>query len=501
MRQYIVSQKKSLLSLLLCFLFISCKEDAISTKNTNLRPETHISATNIKTAQTSQILVHWYGDDPDGLIIGFLISWDRRNWYFTTKNDSLFLLQIQSNDTNFTFSVAAVDNSVSVLPAINSSVKFIDKNGNGIFDDGEEFSGLQGASDLTPATTTYRIINSPPLVFWGSDSTAKAYKAMKMPDTTFTVASFQFTGFDLDGNKTIDHFEYSLNDSTPTSWKQLSSSLNFFTLTEKDGIITNANNVLYFRSVDIGGLKSKMIQYPQSGDIWYVKKPKGSILVIKDYQINEADAFYIQSLSQIAGGKFAGKFDILNIRDTATGLTHPKNLPPFLSPAFIQTLKLFKAVIWYGDLNPSLAVAQQVLPDYSKSGGKVFFTTSLPSSVEPTGSLVDFAPIDSVSANQLFTSGFAVKNGASISADIPSYPTLLKDNGTVAGVHAFYPKITARSLYHLPGGSTYYSGSPIVGVQSDGKDFFFLNLPLHFFQGNNSAQTLLEQVLTQDFGL
>lgn len=487
------------------FVLFGCTDTPTSTPIANKRPETHLALSEVNTVQSSRVHVHWYGDDPDGLIAGYVYSWNNRDWYFTRKNDSLFSLTITVNDSNYVFAVAAVDNSAAGrLPADDSAVPFVDNNGDGIYTNGEEFTGLSGATDPSPAVVQYRIVNSAPLVFLGADSSAAARAVRQVPDTTFTVATFLYSVYDTDGRESISAVEWALNDSSAQArWTRVAPSQTLLTVRESDGLRPNADNVLYLRAIDNGGLRSTVLQYPAAGGTWFVKKPKGDVLVVKDYGSKDADAFYSEALNSIAGGRFAGKFDIIDIREGLSPSTRPKNLPLFISPAFIETLKLFRAVIWYGDTRPDLTLAQQVLPDYNRAGGKVIMTTGLPTTVEATGALVDFAPVDSVSAAELPGFPQALKNGSTVSAETPVaavYPDLVKEKGNVAGVHVLYPRATASALYRLPENAA-YTGQPIVGVRSGQRDMVFINVPLHLLNAQNSARTLLERVLTIEFGL
>lgn len=494
-----------LCGVLLCIFLTGCADDTTGTPAGNKRPQTHLATPVVNTIQSSQIHIHWYGDDPDGFVVGYLFSWDRKLWYYTPNNDSLFSLRINANDSSYAFSLAAIDNSLgNIDKVVQQPIAFVDTNGDGIHNDGEEFVGLQGAADLTPATATYRIVNSAPQVFFGADSTEAAQALRQNPDTTFTVASFLFSVYDKDGKASISKVEWSLNDSTASGqWRTLPATQTLLTLREADGLRLHADNVLYLRATDNGGMASAIARYPAQGKTWYVRKPKGAILVVHDGGTADANAFYTQSLNTIASGKFANAYDVLDIRRGATDTKPPDNLPMFISPTFTETLKLFKTIIWYSDLKPSLELAQQVLPEFNRSGGKVLFCTGLPTSVEATGALVDFAPVDSVSTFELPGFPQALRNGSTVSADASVaavYPHLVKERGNVAGVHVLYPKVTATVLYRLPENAA-YTGTPVVGVRSGTRDFVFINLPLHLFTTGNAAQTMLENIMVREFGL
>ncbi|MBS1536197.1 MAG: hypothetical protein JST20_00450 [Bacteroidetes bacterium] len=480
---------------------VGCAEQT-SQPIANVPPETRLAVDTVTTEQSSRLHISWYGDDSDGFVVGFVASFDKKHWFFTRKNDSLFSLKIENNDTSYYFSVASVDNSLKKYPVEGASVQFNDSNGNGYYDNGETFLGLEGAVDISPASTRFPIRNTPPVVFWGIDTSANSAKLVQLPDTTFTFATFQFGANDLDGSETIAYFEYTLNDSSSTAqWRKIPATQLYLTITADSGLIPNADNALYIRAVDIGELRSKNLRYPSAGKTWYVRKPKGTILLIKDNGSSDADKFYFSSMDNIEGGKFAGKYDVLDLRTGIKG----RNVPPFINPMFIETLKLFRAVIWYGDSQASFTLAQEGLPEYIRSGGRVLFASELPNpiSVDIQTALVDFAGVDSVSTLEVTTSPLDIKNGTEIIADSTSsgvrYSTLIKETSSVTP-HSLYPKITSTSLFRLPL-STKWSGNPIVGVRNENRRMIFLNLPLHYLNKNQSAENFLRTVLIEEFGL
>ncbi len=481
-------------------LIIGCAEQT-SVPIANLRPETHLAIDTVTTEQSSRLHINWRGDDADGFVVGFVASFDRVNWFFTRKYDSLFSLRIENNDTSYVFSIAAVDNSLKKYPAEGASVAYSDANSNGHYDDGEVFIGLEGATDPTPAGTGFPIRNTSPVVFWGTDTSANSSKLVQLPDTTFTFATFQFGASDLDGNETIAYFEYTLNDTSSTQWHKIPASQIYLNITADSGLIPNADNALYIRAVDIGELRSKNLRYPGEGKTWFVRKPKGTILLVKDNGSTDADKFYYSAMDKIEGGKFAGKYDVLDLRTGAKG----RNVPPFINPMFIETLKLFGTVIWYGDSQASFALAQGGLPEYIRSGGHALFASELPNptSIDIQTALIDFAAVDSVSTLEITTSPLDIKNGTEIEADVSGsgvkYAHLIKESNSVTP-HTLFPKITSTPLFRLPT-STKWAGNPIVGVRSEDRRMIFLNLPLHYLNKNQTAENFLRSVLIEEFGL
>ena len=476
-----------------------CAEPIIGERVPNRPPETLLWVDTIATPQPSRAHLFWRGDDPDGFVIGFLLSTDGRRWFFTRRTDTVVTLSVGARDTAYVFAVAAVDNSAPQPPTPGSPVEFLDLNGNGVHDDGEPFRGLEGAHDPTPARLVYPARNSPPRLFWGSDTTEAAARAVWLPETTFTVATFRFTADDPDGAGTLAYIEWALNDTT--EWRRLRAGTEFFTVRESDGLLPNAENRLFLRAVDIGGLTSPVLQYPPPGRRWYVRKPRGPILVLHDYAVADgADTFYTAVLARIAGGRFRDRFDWLDIRTGRTAQTPARNIPPFLSPMFVETLLLFDVVLWYADQQFSFDVAQAVLPEYLRRGGKLLLVTTLPAIV-PTPSLyADIAPVDSLSPQELFSSPAALPNGSALLPDssLPEgpYPVLRKVRGVAVGIHELFPNATAAVLYRLPP-SRFYSGTPAVAVRSGDRRTIFLHFPLHLF--SDGAEQLLERVLLEEF--
>jgi hypothetical protein len=458
-------------------LAMGCADTGISGPSDNVRPTTTIAFDTINTRLTSRVRAAWYGDDPDGFVRGFLYSWDRRLWYFTRRNDSVFALALAGAEERFELSVISVDNTARTLPVADTAlaIPFADANGNGMHDDGEEFPGMEGATDPTPARLTYAIVNSPPIVFFGDDSTALSRRAVELPDTTFTVATFRWRGFDIDGDETIVRYEWSLNDSSASAaWRALPASARTITIRESDGLLVNSDNRFFLRAVDAAGAVSAVATMPGEGEHWYVRKPKGPILVIRDYTLADgAAAFYAGVLDTLAGGRFAGRWDELDIRRGSSGGSYGALVPRIIDPMFIETLKLFDAVIWYGDNNPTLSLAQRSLPAYVRAGGHVLMTTALPSTVDPQGALLDFVPLDSVATSELPSS---VPGGARLLPQpLPdgAYPVVEKGTGSIF-VHPLYPSVTGEALYRLSA-----FGEPVVAVRSQEKRVVFLGVQLH----------------------
>ncbi|MCC6548817.1 MAG: hypothetical protein IT279_01990, partial [Ignavibacteriaceae bacterium] len=208
--------------LYLSFVFLllagGCTEDVTEVPYVNKPPKTGLFLTpdSVISQQASRLKVNWWGDDSDGLVVGFYFTWDNTNWSFTTRKDSTFSLQIGAADTIYTFRVAAVDNAGNgiydasiVRNGINLGAEpFTDANGNGIFDAGEPFTDI-GDIDPAPVSLPFPIKNSAPVI---SINTLTI-----LPDSSFPVMTFGWNASDIDGDQTISSIELVLNDTTVSS--------------------------------------------------------------------------------------------------------------------------------------------------------------------------------------------------------------------------------------------------------------------------------------------
>ncbi|MDH7515120.1 MAG: hypothetical protein QHI48_04510 [Bacteroidota bacterium] len=479
------------------FLHLSCSENPVGAPRENIPPETYLSLRpdSALRPSTSRLHIHWWGDDPDGFVAGYFISFDGVTWNFTRSTDSVFACTFSGTDTTFTFSVRAVDdqgNHVYDCASPYGPEPFTDLNGNGKHDAGEPFVDL-GLWDPTPAVLRFPVVNTPPMVRFvpGSD----------VPDTTFTVASFAWTGTDADGDGTIAEFRYALNDTLdPASWRSLPRSQTFITLTARDGI-RPGDNAFYIKAVDIAGAESPIIRMPRNGRSWFVRVPRTDLLIVDDYgPVDETAVYYRSVLDTLLGGRYRDA-DVLDIKYGATSTTRGIFVPPYVNPTLIETFKLFRVVLWYGDNNPTLDLAQLSLPAYQQAGGRILFTASFPESViDPRGGITDFAPVDSISP-LLIT---FIPAGTLLEPDpsTPGYPVLARDTkGTpVAFVRALYRKINALDLYRLAPDPR-WNGRPVVAVLSGDRRFALFSVPLHRFDRDGNVGTLFFELFTREFGL
>jgi hypothetical protein len=442
----------------IAFIYSSCTELPTGVV-TNKPPDTFLSLFPDSTIspQKTKIKITWWGDDPDGFVVGYRFSFDSINWTYTTQNDSTFQLSINGNDSTFRFWVAAVDD--------------------------------KGLVDPTPATNRYPVFNSPPGVAFNEGT--------QIPETTFTVASFAWTGTDPDGDNTIRYYYWALNDTS--HWHRIAGTITLLTLRQDSGLAVNSRNLFYLKAQDIAGAFSPVVKMPDSNKVWFVRQPVGHLLLINDYSTTLTDrsraaSFYESSLIGIS-------HSILDLK-----IGNGANMPTIKNPMFTETLKLFQCVIWYagrGNLasdNADFDLAQQTLPYYLAAGGKVFFTSGFPNSIPEYVNYVDFAPIDSITNYAVPITNPGVQT---IVLD-NNYPFLETDSVyTPDRVRGIYNRQGTDAIYKLPYNPPYDTTKLTICM----KDLFsnpkvmVMSVPLHRMNNTGSAVTFLQRVISIDFGI
>ncbi len=440
--------------LILIAVSYSC-EDPITGQIDNQPPNTNLSIfpDSIIAPGSTLKTIRWWGDDPDGFVSGFRISFDSVNWGYTTKNDSTFVLNITGTDSTFRFFVAAVDD--------------------------------KGLIDPSPATNLYPVMNSPPSVRFDAGT--------EIPDTTFPLATFEWTGSDPDGASNIRYYQYSLNDTN--NFRRIAGNINLLTLTKDSGLALNANNILYLRAEDGAGALSPITRMPDTSRTWFVKPVTSKILLIKDMPLSQfsiASSYFNNAFDTI-------RYDVLDIKSNGGSL-----IPKIVNPMFIETLKLFDIVVWSANQgnvtsdNANFELAQNSLPFYLLSGRKLFFTTGLPNAeTQVQGSLINWAPIDSISSCTIAL----VSNGVSLINTDNSYPVLTAST-LIQRVRGLKTTEPTQIIYRLPI-STNCQSNTVVAIkdQAVNPKNILMTVPVYYLNADpNVSKILFRKILIDEFG-
>ncbi len=569
---------------------MSCNEKITDVPSGNKQPKSFLWLFPDSTVGigVSRQHLRWWGEDPDGTIRGYLFAFvpakvartpvpDTLRYTWVTKNDTLMQFPLDTLFRYFTVFVRAVDNTFPGLQA-GTSVRltpnpYADNNKNGVFDSGDQaLTALTGAMDPVGAILAFPIRNTPPTIAFLPNPNDQSI-ALRQPDTTFTVAAFGFKGSDADGDNTLSGYQISLNDSSSTAtWLTIPARDTVVTLVvprersnaappgngvqvtadvyggrflgrrllgQLPGLRLDAQNVFYVRARDVAGEYSPAIRMPSTTQRWFVKRPKGRLLLVSDYTNNDASAAlstYLTAFASVPGGEF-DTVDAVNIAAGITAVDKTAGrlstaVPPFIDPALLNTFLLYDYVFWYTDQFPSLGVAQLTLFTYIQNGGKVLFSTTFSNAIDPRGALRDFAPIDSISSVPLPTTVIPVPGDTRIPANFIVYPDTtvpsniyprLAFNATPANHIIFmrevYKRSDARVIYRLqqdtripkrynaidPTGRGDTLRPKVAVVDGEGKIIFF-GLPIHLLDnktlGNpDGVSAFFKKIFTQQFNL
>jgi hypothetical protein len=269
---------------------------------------------------------------------------------------------------------------------------------------------------------------------------------------------------------------------------------------------------------------------PSGTDRWFVKRPRGRLLIVNDYINSDGDlalSTYVNNLGNIPGGQFT-QVDMLNIgaglsaADKNNGKPGPFT-PPFVDPALIQTFLLYDYIFWYTDQFPSLATAQLSLFTYMQNGGKVLFSTTFQSGLDPRAAFKDFAPIDSISSapftprpapgdTRIPINYRVYPDSSGAGAIYPQLAFILNGGSPFHFVfmRPIYRRSDARYLYHLQPDTANvpprYIGMPNIAAVDGQRTIVFVGLPLHLLDNTTygnplGLQAFFNRVFTQEFNL
>lgn len=446
-------------------LLNSCTDPVVGNKE-HLPPDTFLSIFSLpgdtlapgKTVKK----ISWWGDSPNGFVVGFRISFDSLNWGFTTKNDSTFIFTLSGQDSTFRIWVAAVDD--------------------------------KGVVDPRPASNRYGVQNSPPSMVFDA--------GLVLPDTIFPIATIKWTGTDPDGDNTIINYLYSFNDTL--HFKPIAGTINIMTITKDSGLAAG-NNCVFMKAMDNAHAFSPIVRMPvDTTKFFFVKYPHSKILLLKDMpggEMNDAMNYFSNVMDTV-------HFDTLDIKENSGKL-----IPKIINPMFIETLKLFNIVFWIANRNggsnstddPNLSLAQSSIPYYLNSGGKVFWSSGMPNVTIVQGAIFNFAPIDSIKTT-CFTQLSAP--GDTVFSVNSSYPYLYLNN-LIAHTNGLYltntPPGTTSALYQLLPNPNRPNCTDIsvAGFKSPAvnSNLVFMLMPIYYMNGEvNASKAFIHQILFNDFG-
>lgn len=456
----------------------------------NLPPDTQLFLTEIKLSGpdrlNSVLDIAWSGEDQDGYVKGYELSFDQISWQFVTTQDSTFRFDISpgSDTTDIDFYVRSIDD--------------------------------KELADPSPAYLRIPIKNAPP--------TARLDTLKTVPDTVNSIFSLLWTVNDLDGNETLDSTFLRLNDGP---WYRLETRITFATFVPEapmtageqaakvyaeisgqllplsiQGLRVGAANRIYLRTRDISGTYSAT----DSTDDFFVKRQEGDLLVIDAHSSQDPDDVYFPILSNVYPA-----YDYIDLQN---------NQPLFWEPAFGLYLSLYDKVFWYSDGTTIPDLGAQLLMEvganqiqlYLNQGGKLFTTAQFPNSFtnDPTtantSAVLGFSPMDSL-PTAFGQARIPIGNLVLPMGDLAGNTDTLEASRFITGVDPFYPKNAANDLYQ--GQLILSSGDPWPGPQTvcsrsiytnSRTNQVFFSIELHKLNGRPDAlQSFFDWVLNEEF--
>lgn len=369
------------LILLSLLSFYSCKEGE---ELPNLPPETSIVVESINLSGgdrlNSIVQLSWNGEDQDGYVIGYELSFNSLEWSFVEIQDSTFRfsLPLGTDTIDLDFFVRAIDNEQAVDPS--------------------------------PAYLQIPIQNTPPVIQLDVDR--------PIPDTVYSVFSTIWQADDFDGTSTLDRIQVKFNEGpwydfepnvnlasfVPTAPTQNGAQV-FSVLTgqnrtvafEVDGLRVGDSNQMFLQAFDITGASSKI----DTSNNFFIKAQGGDLLLIDAFgcrrENSDPEDTYFPILDQLYPS-----YDYFNLCE---------NIPPFWDPTFGLFMNLYDKVFWYADGEIPIGESQLLMESASaqiqrflNGGGKFLATLSFPdsySTIETASQslIYGFSPIDSFSTS------------------------------------------------------------------------------------------------------
>ncbi len=477
---------KFIISIIIVALSISgCKKGE---NHPNQAPETRIFLDTISTPDrlTSVVTLYWSGEDRDGFIKEYEISFDKNTWISVqTRMDTTLRFEISGSTTaDIQFYVRAIDN--------------------------------ENTPDQTPAHLLIPIKNTVPQIHF--DATKP------IPDTVFSVFSALWTASDPDGEDNLDSSYLKINNG---EWLSLPKSVDFVTIVPSQPSISGIQTAKIYKGtnallhthllekINIGGTnrlyiktkdKSGMFSDMDSTALFYISTKTSDLLLIDEHAGTsnpKPEAVYFTSLANLNIA-----FDYFDLN---------ANPLPFPNPALGLYMELYDKVFWISDGTEYpqygeqiyMEIAANTFQNYLNKGGKLLITTKFPNRFN-SPPYANSSPVFSFSPIESFSTAPGQARIPTDSTVFPvgtfsgEYPTL-KPSVFMSLISPFNAKNANDNLFHAqiqPSGG-WIGPRSVCGTTrfTNGKiNQVFFSLELHKLNGNLAAfETVLNQIIKEEF--
>lgn len=414
--------------------------------------------------------VHWWGDDPDGNVIGYYYRWSFMDTaVFTEDESAIFYLPLRTEFDIYSFFVQAVDDSFAVDP--------------------------------TPAVVSFPVYNSPPFIEWKLNSIPQSNKTQDSVHYSFTHHSFFWDVSDIDGLESIKSIHYALDDTS--SWIELPGNTRDIFLTD----IPVGDHIFHIKAEDIAGAESNLLTFPdpesEESDIltWRVIEPQGDILIVNDFPGDQL-TYTHQNLYKSIFDDLVGETGY-SVWEIGGKTTNSANKIPY-SPEDIElNLSTFSKVFWFTFRGAnSLNDASLALTRFTRDGGILFMDNAQKVATRSRPDTVwTFTDIDTV---YQYSQTGRIRSGVNIEANwgdtTLNNKLQLKISSTLADqLYAIEPGKTSSLRYffeHDSLNTSDYKGTPTVMIETPigAGTCYYMSIPLYYLQGNDNLPDLFRHI-------
>jgi hypothetical protein len=482
---------------------LSCENTLKGDFNENQLPKTFLTVDKIDREGdfrlSSQINISWWGNDPDGYIVGYeyaINDTSEGSWTFTRRTDSTFILPITQGQIqdDVLFKIRAVDNN--------------------------------DARDPIGAKLVFPIVNTAPNVSINQTEIP--------PDTLFSIASFGWTINDPDGLANLIRTEVAVNSKTD-GWVEIPFSLEedgrLFISLEVDNTTTgekeaevflgrsytralnNANepltvpnlvvdsqNTFYVRTIDAAGAESNIDSVS-----WYIKGQYSSVLFINDDGTSnsltkQAEHFFY--LDEIGIQPDLWLINTGTVSQDKIALSD--QFPSVVDPTLKKTLAKWDHIYWVSNnIDRNITYAQEITSEFFDAGGTMFVNIPM-KGISQSDPIFNFIPVDSIGR----TTEGSIETGFVLNADVDVEPepgissVVAKTEVRQVGVVPIKPVPGGTMLYQADFRNTTLIGITLdytrfegVGVENPEKDLIYFSLDLTNINGNSNLPDLLNDML------
>jgi len=489
-------------------IFISgCDTGLSGTSSENQAPSTNLTVERINRGDdfrlSSQINISWWGNDPDGYVVGYEYAINDTSegaWTFTERSDSTFILPITEgqNVDDVLFKVRAVDDD--------------------------------GARDPVGARLVYPIVNSRPTASFSENETP--------PDTLFSISSFGWRVFDPDGLGNIRSTEIAIND-TVNGWVDIPLSEEnegqLFISLEVDnsttgtktadvfigrayrtgvddsgnpiqipGIEVGESNTAYVRSIDAAGAVSSVDTVN-----WYVKQQTSKTLFINDVGSSNSIEIQNEHLSYLTENNINPDMWLINTGQVAQDkIALSAEFPTVIDPTLKKTLAKWDHIYWISDnIDRNITYALDITTEFFELGGNMFINIPM-KNIGQDDEIFNFIPVDSIgdySTASPRSSNFIVNGNTAITSSSGGPELLLESTKT--SIYPLKPTAGASILYQTDFQTTTFTGEVVdytefegVGIENPEGNVIYLGMDLTTLGGNDNLAEFIEYVCIQRLG-